>query len=206
MSGLVFVTLVLAAELRQVSFTAALGGSFIASENPALGPGTSSALSLGLPLGRLSAFELGVAHADHAITQARGMFPETTVDADAVSGGRRYWSPRLVARFGFPMPMKQEDPKVRAFPVLRIGAGLGYSLTRLDVPSFDGVRRFESQAFGPLFLLGAGAEVRIGPHLCVLPIFDLEGTGYQNGDEHTGAKENGVEWRSNPMLMVGARF
>ena len=183
-----------------------LGGSFLRGGNgEAWSPGFSQQFAFEVRLGRLSWFSFGVAHSRHRMQDASAYFPDHEVTPGAVEGVQVTYDPELSFRIGLPL-RGIPDSGVRGWPFLRLGLGVDRTITRLQLPSFDGQRDYMSYMVLPYFCYGLGAELRFHPRLSLVPELRAWAVGYGDGSETGGAAQWGVQTRLEPTLALHLLF
>lgn len=192
---------------RLVNVGVGAGAGLVAGAGEdAWGAGFGQRVAVGItPGGGFGALGLELTHSRHAIIDADALFPNASVPADAITGGRDLVTLDLGYRVGINI-YGQERPEIQAIPFLRPAIGGALAATDLMVPSFAGQSRMISRALSPMVTLQAGCEVRFGHHFSLLPniaghVFLARNAGEQ------GEKETfDLEWHVLPALDASLSF
>lgn len=188
---------------RTASLAVGPGVGFIVGGNGGgYGVGFAQRLRLDAALSPVTALQLDLDHSRHPLHDASGYFDELAVPADALEGTRDY----VVLDFGAqvdidPVPSPSPD-RFHVNPLVRFGAGVGFTDTKLDAPSFDGRVEMRSRAVAPVVSLGAGVELRVQRWLTFVPAFRFQGLLARDDGEIDHQTQIGVEMRGQATVDV----
>lgn len=193
---------------RKVSIAAGIGGSWIVGENAdGYGPGLAERLLVDVAAGEHAAFTLELDHARHTLEDAGAYFPAAKFPSGAITGFRDYLVVDAGFRFGGEVGPPGDPGRVRVFPFGRVGIGLAFTSSLLDVPGFDGRVALRSNTVWPAPSLGTGVEVRVRRWLSLVPHVKTQVILTEDPAETSaGSSRVAAEWRFQPALDVSINF
>ena len=192
---------------RKVSLAVGPGVGFLVGGNGGgYGVGFAQRVRIDGALSPVTSLQLDLDHSRHPLRDASGYFEELAVPADAMEGTRDYVVLDLGAQVDIdPGPAPTPD-RFHVNPLVRFGAGVGFTDTKLDAPSFEGRVELRSRAVAPLISLGAGVELTVRRWLTFAPAFQFQGLLARDDGEIDHQTQVGVEMRGQATLDVTLNF
>lgn len=192
---------------RKASLAVGPGVGFLIGGNGGgYGVGFAQRARVDVALSPVTSLQLDLDHSRHPLHDASGYFDEVAIPADAIEGTRDY----VVLDFGAqvdidPVPATSPD-HFHVNPLVRFGAGVGFTDTKLDAPSFDGRVEIRSRAVAPAISLGTGVELRVQRWLTLAPAITFQGLLARDDGEIDQQTQIGVEMRGQATLDVTLNF